>query len=164
MNKSVSHVILSSILCLLGFSQQTKHEDSEEILRLADITANNIETAIGAHLGESDFQLKKQQPELQLRCFDILVFKNGSIKLDWTTGQHARCRMENLRQGIHALQSADHPRGLDAIALPSAKSLWPRLRNIVCYEYPGVQYYDLDGFEQYCPEAAATTSSQQRPK
>lgn len=158
-------IALVVALMLAMVPQQSRRDDSEEIFRDADITANNIENAITAHLAEPGFVPKKQDPELKVRCFDILTFKDGSIKLDWTRGQHARCRMENLRQGIHVLQSAEHPRGLDAIALPAAKSVWPKLRDIVCSQYPGVQYYDLDGFEQYCPEASANPiKPRQRPK
>ncbi len=146
-----------------AFQLDAKQDNVEEILRQADIAANNIQSAITAHLAEPTFVLKKQKPELNLRCFDILAFKDGSIKLDWTVGQHARCRMEDLRQGIHELQSTDQPRGLDAIALPVSKSLWPKLRDIVCHEYPGIQYYDLDGFEQFCPEVSAISPTSQRP-
>jgi hypothetical protein len=59
--------------------------------------------------------------------------------------------MEDLRQGIHVLQSADKPRGFDVIALAGARECWPKLRDTSCRETPGIRYYDLDGFEQYCP-------------
>jgi hypothetical protein len=49
----------------------------------------------------------------------MLVLKEGFL-FDWTPGQQARHLMEDLRQGIHILQSADKPRGIDVIALAGA--------------------------------------------
>jgi hypothetical protein len=59
--------------------------------------------------------------------------------------------MEDLRQGVHALKSAEKPRGLDIVAVTGAREYWPKLRDISCHESPGVRYYDLDGVERFCP-------------
>jgi hypothetical protein len=128
-------------------------ETFEDILRKATIVAGNIQTAITAHLTEDqDYQVTKQFPEDRRNPPSVLVKKDGSFTFDWTPGQQARNLMEELRQGIHALQSVERARGLDAIALAGAREYWPRLRDLSCRESPGIRYYDLDGFAQFCPE------------
>lgn len=122
-----------------------------EILTKAQIVSKNIQTAITAHITDDPtFTDKKQLPEETKTEPKKLVLKNGFL-FDWTPGQEARYLMEELRQGIHVLQSIDKPRGFDVIALAGAREYWPKLRDISCHETPGIRYYDLDGFEQYCP-------------
>jgi hypothetical protein len=123
------------------------------VLLRGDIVANNIQTAILAHITEDPvFQVSKQSPEDPRNGPKILVKKDSSIAFDWTDGQHARYLMELLRQGIHALQASGNARGMDAIALAGGREYWPKLRDISCHDAPGTRYYDLDGFEAFCPE------------
>jgi hypothetical protein len=127
-------------------------ESSDEDFHLAEIAAHNIPEAITAHLADdASFQMNKKQPEDKLPDPPILLRKDGSFSFDWTPSQHARHLMEDLRQGIHALQSAQQARGLDSIALDGARKIWPKMRDIFCRDNPDVQYYDLDGIKQYCP-------------
>ena len=148
---SVCTVVL---FCLCGNAQSAKPVDSdtEEILRKGEIISKNIQTAFIEHITEdSNFRQEKQLPEDQQNHPKILVFKDGSWAFDWTPGQEARYLMEELRQGVHILQSVEKPRGLDVMVLSGAREYWPKLRDISCRENPGIRYYDLDGFEQYCP-------------
>jgi hypothetical protein len=122
-----------------------------DVLSRAQIVAGNIQEAITGHVTEdANFQQNKQLPEDKQNEPKILVFKDGSFAFDWTPGQEARYLMEKLRQGLHILQSVEKPTGFDVIALAGAREYWPKLRDISCHENPGVRYYDLDGFEQYC--------------
>ena len=123
-----------------------------EILRKGEIVAGNVQKAIELHVIDDPlFGSKKQLPEDKRAMPSILATKDG-ILMDWTPGQESRYLMEQLRQGIHALQSADKPRGFDVIALTGARELWPQLRDISCHETHGLKYYDLDGFQQFCPD------------
>ena len=132
-----------------GFAQK---ETDKDVLQLGFVVGNNIETAIATHVSEdANFERKIQQPEDKRDLPKMLVYKDGSWAFDWTSGQEARYLMEALRQGIHALQAVDKPRGMDVVALTGAREYWPKLRDISCRENPGIRYYDLDGFEQYCP-------------
>jgi hypothetical protein len=132
-------------------AQNKTPESVDETLMLGDIVATNIQTALSPHIAlDGEFTLKKQEPADSVRDFAVLFYKDGTMAFDWTTGQHARYLMEELRQGIHELQSASKPRGLDVVALGGARDAWPKLRDIACKEYPGIRYYDLDGFERYC--------------
>jgi hypothetical protein len=140
--------------CSYGISQSPKSEaaKNEAILLKGEIVAGNIQTAFTSHiLDDPHFRQEKQLPEEEQNHPKILVFKDGSFVFDWTPGQHARYLMEELRQGIHILQSVEKPRGFDVIALAGAREYWPKLRDISCQENPGIRYYDLDGFEEYCP-------------
>lgn len=135
-----------------GITQQTSKPDTEETLRKGQIVAGNIQTAITGHiLDDPSFRQNKQLPEDPQNHPRILTFKDGSFAFDWTPGQEARYLMEEMRQGIHILQSVDKPRGIDIIALTGAREYWPKLRDISCGENPGIRYYDLDGFDEYCP-------------
>ena len=119
----------------------------------AQVAAQNIEQAIAGHFTDDpNFQWKKQLPEDKRDLPPPLIKRDGTFDFDWTLGQHARYLMETLRQGIHALQSVEKHVGLDGIALSGARESWPKMRDISCRESPGIRYYDLDGFEQYCPE------------
>ncbi len=127
-------------------------EPEAEVLRHGEIVADNIQTAITIHITEDEnFRRDKQMPEDKQNHPKALVFKDGSFVFDWTPGQQARYLMEELRQGLHILQSVDKPRGLDIVALTGARDYWPKLRDISCHENSGIRYYDLDGFEQFCP-------------
>lgn len=133
-------------------TQKSGSTDTEDILLKGEIVAGNIQTALTSHiLDDPNFRQDKQQPVDEQNHPKILVFKDGSFEFDWTPGQHARSLMEELRQGIHILQSVDKPRGFDVIALAGAREYWPKLRDISCHENPAIRYYDLDGFEEYCP-------------
>jgi hypothetical protein len=140
-------VITCGALC------QTKTaESTEEILRKGSIVSHNIQTAITAHITEDEnFKMSKQIPEERHELPPLLVYKNGNFDFDWTPGQQARFIMEDIRQGLHTLQGVDKPNGFDVIALAGGREYWPKLRDISCHENPGIRYYDLDGFEQYCP-------------
>jgi hypothetical protein len=122
-----------------------------ETLRKGQIVAKNIQTAFTEHIvDDPTFGERKQLPEEKQTDPKVLALKDGFL-FDWTPGEEARYLMEKLRQGVHALQSVDKPRGFDVVALSGAREFWPKLRDISCHETPGVRYYDLDGFEQYCP-------------
>lgn len=141
------------IVCATANAQKPLPESVEEILRKGEIVAKNIQTAITAHLTQDpDFKVSKQLPEDPHATPKMLVKRDGSFEFDWTPGQHARSLMEEIRQGIHVLQSSDKPRGLDVVALAGGREYWPKLRDISCHEQPGIQYYDLDGFSQFCPD------------
>jgi len=119
----------------------------------AAVAAHNIEEAITGHISnDPNFRLSKQLPEDKRQLPPPLIKKDGNFDFDWTVGQHARYLMEELRQGIHILQSSDKSSGLDGIALAGARESWPKMRDISCRESPGIRYYDLDGLERYCPE------------
>jgi hypothetical protein len=134
-------------------TQNSAPVSSREVLRTAQIVAGNIETAIRAHLTDDpDFQRRLQLPEDKQHEPKILVKKDGSFEFDWTPGQQARYLMEQMRQGIHALQSVSKPKGMDIIALTGVREYWPKLRDISCRENPGIRYYTLDGFEEFCPD------------
>jgi hypothetical protein len=147
--------VLAAVGSQYGIAQQairTDNPDTAETLRKGQIVAGNIQTAITGHiLDDPGFRQNKQLPEDPQNHPKILVFKDGSFIFDWTPGQEARYLMEELRQGIHILQSVDKPHGMDIIALTGAREYWPKLRDISCGENPGIRYYDLDGFEEYCP-------------
>ena len=133
--------------------QKSVKESDEVVFIHAGIAAHNIEEAIVEHLSDDpNFQQTKQLPEDKQPHPAILRKKDGTFSFDWTTGQHARYLMEELRQGIHILQSVEKHSGLDGIALDGARESWPKVRDISCRESPGIRYYDLDGFEKYCPE------------
>lgn len=118
----------------------------------ATVAAHNIEEAKTEHITQDpSFRPNKQLPEEKRELPPPLIKRDGSFDFDWTPGQHARYLMEELRQGIHALQSAEKPGGLDGIALAGAREAWPKMRDISCRESPGIRYHDLDGLEQYCP-------------
>jgi hypothetical protein len=152
-------VILLACVTSLS-SQNSKKQSQEDVLTMGDIANHNIQDALEAHaVSDPGFNPQKRQPVEQVRGFDTLVYKN-SFKLDWTTGQHARYLMEELRQGIHELQSATHPQGLDGMALEGARSAWPKLRDVVCTIYPGVRYFDLNGSENYCADAPNPAKTQ----
>jgi len=133
--------------------QKPASESVDDVFRKAGNVSDNIEVAITGHItDDANFRRSIQLPEDKRDLPNPLVKKDGSFEFDWTPGQHARYLMEALRQGIHALQSVEKPKGFDVIALAGAREYWPRVRDISCHENPGVRYYDLDGFEQYCPE------------
>jgi hypothetical protein len=133
--------------------QKPAGESVNDVLLKAGMVADNIEVAITGHITDDvNFRRTKQLPEDRRDLPTPLVKKDGSFEFDWTPGQHARYLMESLRQGIHALQSVEKPKGFDVITLTGAREYWPKVRDIFCHENPGIRYYDLDGFEQYCPE------------
>jgi hypothetical protein len=149
---------LSALFCLSAAmyfparAQVAAPDGTEEVLRKGSIVSSNIQTAINEHLAlDHSFRLTKQLPEMNHDLPPLLVYKNGDIEFDWTPGQQARFTMEDIRQGLHALQAAEKPTGFDVIALTGGREMWPKLRDVSCREKPGLRYYDLDGFEQYCP-------------
>jgi hypothetical protein len=132
--------------------QKPASESVDDVLRKAGNVADNIEEAITGHItDDTNFRRTKQLPEDKRDLPNPLVKNDGSFEFDWTPGQHARYLMEALRQGIHVLQSVEKPRGFDVIALAGAREYWPKVRDISCHENPGTRYYNMDGFEQYCP-------------
>jgi hypothetical protein len=144
----------SLLLCVFAISHAgakgLDSETTEDVLRKGATVAHNLQTAIAEHEADG-FSAPKQFPEEKRDLPPLLVRKDGSWDFDWTSGQQARFWMEDIRQGVHALQSAPKPRGFDVIALAGGREYWPKLRDISCRENPGIRYYDLDGFEQYCP-------------
>jgi hypothetical protein len=140
------------VLSLHAFPQSSEVESVSDVLMRAQIVDHNIQTAISIHQQEDrTFTVKKQLPEDKQNEPKVLVMKNGDPVFDWTQGQEARYLMEDIRQGLHALQSVDKARGLDTVALSGGREYWPKLRDISCHYSPGIRYYDLDGFERYCP-------------
>lgn len=146
-------ILLFSVVFRFQVLGQTgKPESADEVLIKGEIVAGNIQTAILMHTtDEPDFKNAKQLPDDSRPLPKVLVLKNGDWYFDWTPGQHARYLMEELRQGLHAIQSVEKPRGIDIVALTGAREYWPKLRDISCRESPGTRYYDLDGFAQFCP-------------
>jgi hypothetical protein len=113
---------------------------------------NNVQTALQIHWKEDPhFKGQKQLPEDKQNPPKMLFLKDNSILFDWTPGQRARYLMEDLRQGIHELQSADKASGTDIVAVSTAREIWPELRDISCHENPGIRFYDLDGVPHFCP-------------
>jgi hypothetical protein len=150
---------LAVLIVLLGCmatnlrGQASATKSTEAVFVDATVAAHNIEEAISSHLtGDANIHLNKQLPEDKRGLPPPLIKRDGSFEFDWTVGQHARYLMEELRQGIHQLQSVEKASGLDGIALAGARENWPKVRDISCHESPGIRYFDLDGFEQYCPE------------
>ncbi|MGP8271807.1 MAG: hypothetical protein ACLQLH_17220 [Terracidiphilus sp.] len=133
--------------------QKPATEPSEAVFNGATIAAFHLQEAIDEHIAnDANFHPTKQMPEDKRELPPFLVKRDMVLNFDWTTGQHARYLMEELRQGIHQLQSAEKASGLDGVALAAARENWPKMRDVSCRESPGIRYYDLDGFEQYCPE------------
>jgi len=153
MKKTISAMLFAVTVLMTNVCCHAQVASNSEILRIGHVVDNNIEEAIKAHIIEDpEFKRNAQLPEDKQNEPKMLFFKDGRLTFDWTSGQEARYLMEHLRQGIHALQSVDKPRGLDIVALTGAREYWPKLKDISCRENPGIRYYDLDGFEQYCPE------------
>jgi hypothetical protein len=110
----------------LLYGPSATHDNADEVLFRGDIVAGNIQTALGAHLAEDPrFRLMKQLPEDRQNDPKMVVKKDGSFYFDWTPGQHARYLMEEIRQGVHELQSAEKPQGLDIVALAGGREYWP---------------------------------------
>jgi hypothetical protein len=158
-NVKVGSLFVTVALAICGLhaaaisAQKTAPEPADAVFVDATIAAHNIEEAITEHItSDPSFHPTKQLPEDRRDFPPPLITKDGGFDFDWTLGQHARYLMEALRQGIHTLQSAVKPSGLDGIALAGARESWPKMRDISCHESPGIRYYDLDGFEQYCPK------------
>jgi hypothetical protein len=152
-------LILSVAFALLISVSMTRAQDATDadVLRHGQIVADNIQTAILAHVTEdANLRRDKQLPEDKQNEPKLLVFKDGSFVFDWTPGQEARYLMEELRQSLHILQSVDKPKGLDIVALVGAREYWPKLRDISCRENLGIRYYDLDGFEEFCATKQAS--------
>jgi hypothetical protein len=151
--KRLKLFVALGIVCATTNAQEASRESVEDVLRKGEIVASNIQTAITTHLTfDSTFKVSKQLPEDPQPIPKILVKKDGSFEFDRTPGQHARSLMEEIRQGIHVLQSSDKPRGLDVVALAGGREYWPKLRDISCHESPGIRYFDLDGFTRFCPD------------
>jgi len=144
-------------VCLCWFvcfpaQSQSASESTEVILIHATVVDSNIQNALSEHLTlDPNFKASKQLPEDKRDFPPILFNKDNAIEFDWTPGQQARYLMEDIRQGLHQLQSVEKPTGMDGIALAGGREYWPKLRDISCHDKPGIRYYDLDGFEQYCP-------------
>ena len=146
----VAFVCLGTSFKLQG--QIFSDASTTETLNRGTIVASNVDDALRDHLLEDpNFRLVKQLPEEKRELPKMLPLKDGSFIFDWTPGQQARYLMEGLRQGLHQLQSVEKLHGLDIPALAGAREYWPKLRDISCHESPGIRYYDLDGFKQYCP-------------
>jgi hypothetical protein len=157
--RKASFVCIAFILGVCGAhsstlgGQKPASQSVDDILLKAEIAAHNVGEAITEHItNDANFHWTKQLPEDKRPDPGILVKKDESFSFDWTPGQHARHLMEELRQGIHQLQSAEKPSGLDGIALAGAREYWPKVRDISCAESPGIRYYDLNGYSQFCPE------------
>ena len=102
----------------LNAPAQKVEKSITDVLANAEIVAGNITTAITAHIADDpEFQIAKQLPEDKYAPPKILVRKDGTIIFDWTPGQQARSLMEDIRQGLHALQSSKKALGIDSIAL-----------------------------------------------
>jgi hypothetical protein len=124
----------------------------EEVIFQAEAAALYLQKAIEEHtFREPSFRPHKQQPEDRLPDPPTLLHRDGRLTLDWTPTQHARFLMERLRQGLHAVQSAERSWTIDILALESARAAWPQMRDMFCAENPEVVYYDPDGFKHYCP-------------
>jgi len=142
--------LLLFLSTITAFGTQPGQTVSDVLLK-ANIVAGNIQTAITVHLlHDPDFQIAKQLPEDKQCPPKILVRHDGSFYFDRTAGQEARAIMEDIRQGLHAIQAATKAYGMDSVALAGGRQYWPKLRDISCGEPPGIRYYDLDGLEQYC--------------
>jgi hypothetical protein len=145
---------LVAIFLIALSSQKNPEPDlTKDVLLKGSIVTGNIETAILAHVTDDpNFERRLQLPEDKQHEPKILVKKDGRFEFDWTPGQQARYLMEQMRQGLHALQSVSKPKGMDNIALTGVREYWPKLRDISCHENPGIRYYTLDGFEEFCPD------------
>lgn len=138
---------------------QTQKADDEAIFA-ATTAAWNLDNGIAQHLAQDgpNFHPTKQQPEDNNASLpSLLLRKDGTAFDPATPGQQARELMEELRQGIHALQSAEKAEALDAMALDQGRASWLKMRDIFCRQYPDVRYYDLDGAERYCPAKSASS-------
>ena len=153
--RCVSKPMKSLVIAIIAgtlFSTANAQESVADVLTKGEIVAGNIATAIHSHVAlDPEFQISKQLPEDKHDSPKILVKKDETFVFDWTAGQQARYLMEEIRQGIHALQASTKPRGFDAVALAGGREYWPKLRDISCREHPGIRYYDLDGLTQFCP-------------
>src|ERR1700722_15151998 len=108
---------LSLIVCV-QVRAQVVPDTTEDILRKGGNVSSNIQTAVSEHLAlDHSFKLTKQLPELKSDLPPLLFYKDESWIFDWTPGQQARFIMEDIRQGLHALQGAEKPTGFDIVAL-----------------------------------------------
>lgn len=126
--------------------------NTDQILFDAEAAARFLQKAIEEHTyREPNFRPHRQFPEDKLPPTPTLLHRDGSLTPDWTPEQHARFLMEQLRQGIHAVQGAERSWTIDILALESARAAWPGVRDLFCSVHPNVVYYDSDGFKHYCP-------------
>jgi hypothetical protein len=122
-----------------SLAQAGKASSSEDLLIEGDIANHNLLDALDFHfVSNPEELLKKQEPQEKVLDFGILVFESGKLQLDWTTGQHARYLLEEIRQAIHQLQSASCSIGLDGMAIDNGRAVWPKLRDLTCQEYPSM--------------------------
>lgn len=127
--------------------------NSDQILFDAEAAAHFLQKAIEEHTyREPNFRPRRQFPEDRLPPTPMLLHRDGALTPDWTPEQHARALMEQLRQGMHAVQGAERSWTIDILALESARAAWPGVRDLFCSAHPNVVYYDSDGFKHYCPE------------
>jgi hypothetical protein len=124
----------------------------EQVIFEAEAAALYLQKAIEEHAArETRFRPHKQQPEDILPNPPMLERRGGGCYQDWTISQHARFLMEKLRQGIHAVHTAEYAWTIDILALESARRAWPQVRDLFCAANPEAVYYDTDGFRHYCP-------------
>jgi hypothetical protein len=157
--KAKTWILLIGLVSTTGKAQKASVGPTDKILIDATVAAQTLEEALSIHFtSDPHFSPTKQNPEDKRTLPQMLFTKDNGLQFDWTPGQHARYLMEELRQGIYQLQSAQNPLGLDSIALAGARESWPKLRGISCQDKPGTRFFDLNGVEQYCPESHRTNS------
>lgn len=130
-------------------------QSDDAILSEGDIAGYDLTEAEELQLTQSNHV--PPEPKIREKVTEpgIVIFKNPDgterVKMDWTTGQHARSLMETLRIGIWRYQAGEaNVAGL--LGTPQAVEVWPKLRGIYCREYPGGRYIDLHGQIQFCEQ------------
>jgi hypothetical protein len=136
-----------------SFSQTPKQKAVDQVLFDADNACSNLLEALQQQEAEDPtFIWRKELPEDPQPAPQPIFFKDGHMELDWTAAQHARSSMECIRQALYGLKFAKQSLG-SMIGTPQAMESWPKLRDIACQGHPDSRYYNLDGVEQFCPDA-----------
>jgi hypothetical protein len=145
-----STVIISTLFLFGLLGQQNK--DDEQVLTEGDLALSEVLDALSLH-AEQPQSFVSVKPNVKEKVAEpgMIVFKNRSLTLEWTNGQHAHSLVENLRISIREL-AAQRSEGLDVMALDHANHIWPEVKIIYCHAYPGARYFDLAWHEQYCEE------------
>lgn len=144
-------IALLVVLSAFSSAQVVPNIQTDHLLFEGQRIDNDLQAAILTHLkNDPHFKDLKQEPQDTQYAGHILVMSDNTIESDWTSGQHARFLMEELRQGIFSLGKAKRT-PIDDYILINANMIWPLIRDLACQDKHKVRYYDLNGAEQFCP-------------
>jgi hypothetical protein len=155
LRKWVVATAIGASACGAAVAQATKAPEAKDVNESvwfdAEIAKGNLSMCILAHAMDRDVMSDPQQPEDKVELPPPVTTVDGILVWDWPASLHARSLMEQIRQGLHKLNSVSEPKGADSLAIDQARAVWPKLRDIYCRAVPSVGYHDLDGIQRYCP-------------